>query len=215
MPGLISPALSTLNPSHAASFSEVKKRLDCDHASSHFEERGAIVKHDPLVEQRSAAEKDDLLNETRVLQRRVNFWQRTVWLLLGTVVVFGTVIWQRGELRRKQCRLSLQRYAQVAKANQLESQNSAILEQQWQQLIDEGIEKVPSIHYDLIVKNWHQTPKPGEMLPLAVCREPHFMAMSRGRHVLYRDVDGFRVEWRSEERAEPIVLEAAADNHTH
>ena len=154
---------------------------------------------------------DDLLNETRALQRRVSFWQRTAWMLLGTLVIFATVIWQRGELRRRECAYSLMYYADEAQRDKLGTTSNEMLETQWQSL-DPGSAKLAPNHYDLIVKNWQVAPKSGESLPLAVCRESHFLAVSRGRHVLLRETGGFRVEWYSEERAEPIVREAAADN---
>lgn len=154
---------------------------------------------------------DDLLNETRVLRRRVNFWQRTAWLLLGTLVIFATVIWQRGELRRRECYYSLTGYGEQADKRQLGATSSDMLEAQWLALEPVNAKIAPS-HYDLIVRNWQTTPKPGESIPLAVCRESHFLAVSRGRHVLLRDAGGLRVEWRSEGSVEPIVREAAADN---
>ena len=157
---------------------------------------------------------DDLLNETRVLQRRVNFWQRTAWLLLGTLVIFATVIWQRGELRRRECAYALLDYGKTALKRQLGSTSSEILETQWQALEPVNAKISPS-HYDLIAKNWQVVPKPGEVIPLAVCREAHFLATSRGRHVLLRSTEGLKVEWRSEESVEPLVREAASDNRVH
>lgn len=156
---------------------------------------------------------DDLRNETRVLRRRVNFWQRTAWLLLGTLVIFATVIWQRGELRRRECAYALLDYGETALKRQLGSTSSEMLEAQWQALEPVNAKISPS-HYDLIARNWQLTPKPGELIPLAVCREPHSLATSRGRHVLLRGVKPpLQVEWRSEESVEPLVREAAADNH--
>jgi hypothetical protein len=157
---------------------------------------------------------DDLLNETRMLRRRVNFWQRTAWLLLGAVVVVGSVIWQRGELRRRECGRSLFDLATVAHRHRLESQNRSILEQQWHSTEHAGTKLAP-IHYDLIVENWLMKPRAGESLPLAVCREAHFLALSRGRNVLIRDDKGLRVEWRSEEAVAPVVELAARDNVNH
>jgi len=165
----------------------------------------------PAVDANSG-ELDDLLNETRTLQRRVNFWQRTAWLLLGGVVIVGTIIWQRGELRRRECYQSLDYYAGLARRAQLGRQHPEILEQQWQSF-DKGMVKLTAIHYDLIVQNWLATPKPGERLPLAVCRESHFLTLSLGRYVLFHGEDGDRIEWRSEEKAQELVGEAAKDNH--
>lgn len=157
---------------------------------------------------------DDLLNETRMLRRRVNFWQRTAWLLLGGVVIVGTVIWQRGELRRRECAKSLHDLAVNAFQNKIEHQNRTILEQQWL-TTDHSNTTFEPIHYDLVVENWVIQPKPGETLPLAVCRETHFLAFSRGRNVLLRDDKGLRVEWRSDEAAAAIVQLAARDNVNH
>jgi hypothetical protein len=159
-------------------------------------------------DRRAAAEAEDLLAETRSLRRRLEFWQRMVWLLAGAVVIIGTVVWQRGELRRRECYQSLEYYAEQAVQRRLSDQHLSILEQQWQAL-DKGPAKVTAIHYDLIAANWLVTPKPDEELPLAVCRESHFLAMSRGRHVLYRSARGFRIEWMSAEAADPFVAEAA------
>ena len=154
---------------------------------------------------------DDLLQETRVLKRRVNFWQRTAWLLLGALVIFGTVIWQRGELRRRECSYALHDYGETALKRSLGASATDLLESQWQAL-EPGNGKVSPSHYDLISKNWQLTPKVGERLPLAVCRETHTLAFSRGRHVLYRAPDGLSIQWLSEQEAEPILREAMADN---
>jgi len=156
---------------------------------------------------------DDLVVETRMLRRKLNFWQRTVWLLLGAVVILGTVVWQRGELRRRECFQSLEYFAKLAHDNQLGRQDPAILEQQWQAL-EPGMAKLSPIHYDLIVQNWLATPKADEKLPLAVCRESHFLMLSRGRHVLFRDVMGEHIEWDPEDAAADIVAKALKDNRT-
>ncbi len=157
---------------------------------------------------------DDLLNETRMLRRRVNFWQRTAWLLLGAAVIVGSVIWQRGELRRRECAKSLSDLATVAFQNKLDHQDRNILEQQWRSIEQSGARLAP-VHYDLIVENWMMQPRAGESLPLAVCRETHFLALSRGRNVLLRDDKGLRVEWRSEEAVATLVELAARDNLNH
>jgi hypothetical protein len=156
---------------------------------------------------------DDLVVETQMLRRKLNFWQRTVWLLVGAVVILGTVVWQRGELRRRECLQALQYYAEQARRDRLGRQDPAILEQQWQSL-NPGPAKLSPIHYDLIVQNWLATPKADEKLPLAVCRESHFLMLSRGRHVLFRDPKGEPVEWMSEDAAMDIVAQALKDNRT-
>lgn len=155
---------------------------------------------------------DELLAETRSLRRRVEFWQRIVWLILGACVILTTVIWQRGELRSRECFQALLYYSGQARRLHLADQHPAIFEQQWQSL-EAGPVKITPIHYDLIVENWKITPKPGEILPLAVCRDSHLLLFTQGRHVLLRDENGMHIEWRSEPDVRPIVDLAAKDNH--
>jgi len=155
----------------------------------------------------------DLIAETRSLRRRVEFWQRAVWLIVGAVVIVATVIWQRGEIRRRECYQSLESYAEEASRRRLSEQHPTIFEQQWQNL-EKGQAKFSPFHYDLIVENWRINAKPGEVLPLAVCRDSHLLMFMQGRNVLLRDAEAVRVEWRSELAAAEIVAKAAADNRS-
>jgi hypothetical protein len=156
-------------------------------------------------------ELDELRSETQSLRRRLNFWQRAAWLLVGCGVIVGTIIWQRGELRRRECANSLEYHASRAERIQLGSQSPDILEHQWQ-FMEQGLARAAPMHYDLIVHNWRTTPSGSESLPLAVCRESHFLALSRGRNVLRRVGDRFEIVWMSEEAVGPIVADAAKDN---
>jgi hypothetical protein len=153
----------------------------------------------------------DVLAESRSLQRKLVFWRRAAGLLVGIAVVVLIVFWQRAELRRRTCADSLAYYAKLAQKAHLEKQPPGLLDAQWQSLDQmAGAESKPVSpkHYSLIVENWGQTPRPGESLPLAVCNHTHLGLFAQGRNVLFRDADGYHVEWLSEDRAAPILAAA-------
>ena len=153
----------------------------------------------------------DLVAQTRSLRRKLTFWRRAAWLILGGGAIFAAVVWNRGESHQRVCYAALDHYARLAIKSKLEDQRPEILEQQWQ-ILDQGDTRISAIHYNLIVKNWLSTPKPGESLNLAVCREPHVTLLSQMRHLLRRTDAGISIEWISDEAAAPIVAEALRDD---
>jgi hypothetical protein len=154
----------------------------------------------------------DLTAQTRSLRRKLVFWRRTAWLLLGGIGIFLAVLLNRGMTHQRECFQSLRHYAELAMKTKLGDQNPEILEQQWQSL-EMGTVRISPIHYDLIVANWISRPKPGESQPLAICRDAHFSLMGTHRHVLYRDESGTRIEWMIDESTQHILQEALRDNH--
>jgi hypothetical protein len=153
----------------------------------------------------------DLAAEARLMRRRMMFWRRAAWLLLVIVIIILVVAWQRAELRRRDSRASLLHYAEQARAVRLAEEPPELLELQWQRLERGQAQYTPS-HYSLIVSNWGRKPLPGESLPLAVSSEPESTFIGSGRHVLFAEVDGDRVEWLSEEEAKPIVASAESSS---
>jgi hypothetical protein len=153
----------------------------------------------------------DLVAQTRSLRRKLTFWRRLAWLVLGAGAIFVAVLWNRGESHRRLCGAALDHYVKLADKSKLAGQRPEILEQQWQ-IMEQASTSNPTTHYNLIVKNWQVTPKPGEVLDLAVCREPHFTLLSQMRHVLRRDVSGPSIEWITDEQAAAIVAEAQRDD---
>lgn len=156
------------------------------------------------------ADSRDLIAQTRALRRKVTFWRRTAWLLLGGAIVFGAVFYSRGETRRRECRESLEHYAKMATRFKLAEQHPDILEQQWDEFEQLAGGTSPQ-HYDLIVRNWAKLPKAGEQIPLAVCRDRHVTSVAIGRHVLMNTVEGHELVWTAEEDAVNIVREARGD----
>lgn len=151
---------------------------------------------------------------SRSLQRKLTFWRRMAWSLAGVAAICAAVLWSRSANHRHNCAAALEDYAQLAQDAHLEREAEQILREQWKNLHRQGGGKLrpflPS-HYSLIVENWGQIPQAGESLPLAVCSSPHLVLFSYGRHVLYRDADGFHVKWVAEETAAPIVANAYAE----
>lgn len=153
----------------------------------------------------------EIANEAIALRRKVIFWRRAVWLVLGTAAVFVVVVWNRYETRRRECRETLIAYGEMAKGFDLAHEHASILEQQWQEFEQPPNGQSPR-HYDLIVRNWPIIAKEGERVPLAVCADPHLDMFTRGRYVLYSTADGYKVHWLPEEEARPIIEKARADN---
>jgi len=159
------------------------------------------------IEEAEAHDLAALSAEAQARRRRRSFWRRVGWLLVGVVVVVGVVFWQRGLSRREACRLALKRYARLAEEEDLGTLPPQFLYQQWRSL-PIGSAHQPASHYMLVTGNWLLSPGGGEKLPLAVCREPHWVLFVRGRHVLYRTAGGEHIEWVPEERVTAIVEEA-------
>ncbi len=157
---------------------------------------------------------EESLSQTQALRRKVIFWRRIAWLALGGASIVMLVIWTRGQTRRQECYAALKSYAEMARNLKLAEQHPSILEQQWQEFDQSTLDLSPE-HYDLIAKNWAARPGPNEDIVLAVCRDPHLLVFSSGRHVLKRHGDGFIIEWLSESEAAPIAAEARKDNRTH
>lgn len=158
---------------------------------------------------KDADEESTLVAESRSLQRKLKFWRRAAWLLVGMVLVVAAMAWKRADTHRHNCCLALERCADLAQAAQLDKEPPTLVKEQWRGLGRDSI-KGPAAafrpdHYLLIIQNWGQAPMPGESLPLAVCSSPHLVLFSYGRHVLVRDTDGYHVVWYDENRAAPIV----------
>ena len=153
----------------------------------------------------------DLVAQTRSLRRKLTFWRRTVWMILGAGAIFAAILWNRGETHRRACHAAFDYYARLAIKSRLVGQQPEILEQQWQ-ILDPGETRISAVHYNLIVRNWLAAPKVGESLDLAVCREPHFTLFSQMRHVLRRTDAGINIEWIRDEAAAAIVAEALRDD---
>ncbi len=162
--------------------------------------------HDP-----AAADGLDLAAETQALRRKVTFWRRSAWLVLGGAALVGFIAWHRGEIRRRECFAALTHFAEVARDSKLSEQHPEILESFWQSF-DPAPNGNSAMHYDLIVRNWAATPRPGDSLPLAVCRERHLSTTAKGRHVLMKTADGYEIVWKSEDEVGEIVAEARRDN---
>ncbi len=153
----------------------------------------------------------DFVVVRRSLQRKLTFWRRVVWSVLGIVVICVAVLWNRAANHRHNCSGALEHYARLAEVARLENESVQIIEEQWQNLTrqDKGKPHLfPPSHYLLIVENWGQKPGTGESLPLAVCNSPHLVLFSYGRHVLYRDVNGFHVKWLDEEGVQSLLAKA-------
>ena len=154
------------------------------------------------------ADSIDLVTQTRSLRRKVIFWRRTAWLLLGGLGIIAIILWQRGERHQRTCKLSLEHYYREAANLDLQAQPIGLMEAEWRTM------KVPRemlspYHYNLIALNWRTTPPAGEKLPLAVCRESHALIFDHGRHVLF---SGGFVEWCSDDSLAEIVRAAESDD---
>jgi len=162
------------------------------------------------IEEAEAHDLIALSAEAQIRRRRRSFWRRVGWPMVGVVVVVVVVFWQWGLSRREACRQALKRYARLAEEEDLGTLPPQLLYQQWRSL-PLGSAHQPASHYLLVTGNWLLSPGAGEKLPLAVCREPHWVLFVRGRHVLYRTADGEHIEWVPEERVAAIVEEATKD----
>lgn len=150
---------------------------------------------------------DDLLDlraQSQMLRRKMLFWQRIAWLLVGLVVVSIVVVWQRSEIRRRDCRLALEHYAKLAHEQELRLEPEALLEVQWQHL-DQGSVHLSPSHYKLFVQNWLRVPSSDEPVPLVICADPHSTLLGKGRHVLYYGPNGYRIEWLPEKQAVELL----------
>ena len=154
-------------------------------------------RHDPNV----------LRAEGRVLRRKLSFWRRTVWLLLGVIIVVAAVAYQRGIARRSSCKQSLEHFAELANRQRLETAPLELMDAEWRNLDSKTTARLPG-HYELIVDNWLRQAVEGESLPLAVCGHAHQFQFSSGRHVLFREVGGDQVRWLAEAEALSIVKQA-------
>ena len=101
----------------------------------------------------------DLVAQTRSLRRKLVFWRRVAWLLLGGIVMVAAVVWNRGESHRRVCYQALETLDKLARDTKLSEQRPEILEEQWRSF-DSGSTAIPSYHYDLIVHNWQANPRP-------------------------------------------------------
>ena len=150
----------------------------------------------------------DLVAQTRSLRRKMIFWRRIAWLLLGGIGIFALILWQRGELHRRACRTALAYYYAEAEKINLGSLPLETIETDWRAL-KAPPELMSPHHYNLIARNWRTQPAAGEKLPLAVCRDAHAVLFWQDRHVLY---SGGGIEWISESRVHEIVQAALRDD---
>jgi len=154
----------------------------------------------------------------RSLQRKLTFWRRAAWSVLGLVLIFTIVLWNRAVTHRRNCAGALELYARLANSARLEREPEEILKAQWQDISRHANEKprpFPPSHYLLIVDNWGRVPIAGESIPLAVCSSPHLVLFSYGRHVLYRDDKGLHVKWVDEDTVQPILVQANEGRPDH
>lgn len=142
--------------------------------------------------------------DAKELRRKLKFWRSAAWTILGLAAVVVVVVYQRAETRREQSRLALEQYAQSALDAGLSKEPPELIELQWQRLPSCSPAFGPG-SYIPVVQNWLRTPEKGKLLPMAISRSPLSVLFSTGRHVLYRDENGFRVEWVSEQDAAPIL----------
>jgi hypothetical protein len=148
----------------------------------------------------------DLAAQARSLRRTIVFWRRLAWLVLALALIVVVVAWQRTTVRCRECQQSLQQYGKTAVDLRLDREPAEVFEAQWQQL-GKNWAGFSAGHYELLVQNWLRTPAPGEVIPLAVCRDSHVaFFLGRGRHVLFREPGKpVNVKWLSEEEARPLL----------
>ncbi len=151
--------------------------------------------------QRREAEQEP--HRSRIHRRKLELWRRLVLLFVGLLVLAALVVWQRSEVRRRECRHAFEQHVERILALGLDHGPAEELTAQWQQL-SKGPIRPRASHYVLIVDNWTKAPHAGEPNPLAVCRESHAAMLSSGRNVLFRDAAETRIEWLTEEAAAPI-----------
>ncbi len=157
-----------------------------------------------------AGDSVDLRTEARSLRRKVVFWRRAAFFLLGSVALFLVVAWQRTTVRRRECQQAITHFAEEARISKLDQVAVELLESQWEHLA-KGPVKLEASHYEVFVQNWLQTPASGKSLPLAICRSSHPGILARGRHLLSRDERGMHIEWLAEEEAAPIAARTRRD----
>lgn len=146
----------------------------------------------------------DLAAQARSLRRTIVFWRRLAWLVLGLALIVVVVAWQRTTVRCRECERSLEQYGKAAVGLHLEREPIEMLESHWQQLSKKWA-GFSAVHYELLVQNWLRTPAPGEVIPLAICRDSHVSFLGRGRYVLFREPGKVYVKWLSEDEAKPIL----------
>ncbi len=152
--------------------------------------------------------------EAKRLRRKVQFWRNLAWTLLGIAAVIVVVVCHRAATRCQQSRLALEEYGNAAQFDAWvkEARQGPIhlqliyleLETQWDSLPNASPAFGPS-GFIPIVRNWLKEPDSGESLPMAISRMPISLIYKSGRHVLYRDERGLRVEWIDEQDAAPIL----------
>lgn len=150
--------------------------------------------------------------EARSRRLRRIFWRRMAWLLVGLAAVVVVFAWQLGRSRRTTCRTTLEHFAQLAQESDLASAPSQLLGQQWRGLRSDKT-GFPSSHFAVITFNWPLSVKGDEKLPLAVCEKAHRILFLGGRHVLFRTVDGVKIEWLSGDRADEVFRSAEKFAH--
>jgi hypothetical protein len=151
---------------------------------------------------------EQLVAEARSLRRRLLFWKRLGFFVLGLALFLAFLSWQRTTIRCRECVEALQRYTGMAQQARLETSVAETLQSQWEHFA-RGPVKLDAAHYLLIPENWRQIPAAGESLPLAICRDSHVSFIARGRYVLYRDAQShITIKWLSEEEAAPILARA-------
>lgn len=145
------------------------------------------------------------------LRRKLAFWRRAAWLLLGVLVLVSVLAWQRMAIRHRECRQAFEQYAGQVEAMFPSHAPAEVLESQWRQL-DQGATNIFPQHYALVPRNWRRTPGENESLPMAVCRESHLSITGRGRHVLFCGEDGLYIEWLTEDEVASIVAQTLDDS---
>lgn len=146
----------------------------------------------------------DVVAEARSLRRRLLFWKRAAYLLLGLALVIAVVLGNRTTIRCRECEQALTHYAELVSKARLEQQPPEVVVSVWADL-DPGEVALSPGHYALFVQNWFQPPGPEETRPLAMCGDSHVRLLNRGRHVLYRDAQRTFVRWVDEDEAQRLL----------
>lgn len=162
--------------------------------------------HKPFEESADEPSQDLRREESIVLKRKLQFWRRVTSLLGGLVVLVLLVAWQRAEFSRAECGESLEMYAAEAARQKLATAQIEFVDTIWQNFEIPQARRFPK-HYLLLVTNWQKQPG-DENIPLAVCETSHSTLLGIGRNVLYRNRQGFVVQWLSEAEAEPLARQA-------
>lgn len=146
----------------------------------------------------------DVVAEARSLRRRLLFWRRSAYLLLGLALVIAVVLGHRTTIRCRECEQSLAHYAAEARRIGLAQQPLEVVVPTWADLDPANVGLSPS-HYALFVHNWVQRPLPGEFVPLAICGDSHVRLFNRGRYVLFRDEQRTYIKWIDESEAGSLL----------